>query len=354
MISFYFLNYITCPPVIPEKDKLGEAKPADDTIDPLQALEYQKYLKEVVGILEADPDFKKRIEASSVDDIKSGKIADHLDLVGHNVRTQLDELKRKEIERLSKLISRKARINQLEGKDVESILPKHVDHSNTDTFEKGDLEKLIRQATADLEDIDKKRKDEFKKHELEKEYDRRQALENMDKNAREKAEKEYQEEMEKRKHHEKINHPGSKDQLEEVWTEQDKLEEDQFNPNTFFQLHDTDSDGFLNEFEIEALFQIELDKIYNTTDPNYDPKEREEEMNRMREHVLTEIDKNKDKLVSLEEFLEATKQKEFEKNEDWKTIEDEPQFENKEFENYSKTHEPDAVPTTVKLNTEHH
>lgn len=70
--------------------------------------------------------------------------------------------------------------------------------------------------------------------------------------------------------------------------------------------------------EIEALFQIELDKIYNTSDPNYDPVERDEEMNRMREHVFNEIDKDKDGAVSWQEFMDATKEKEFEKNPEWK------------------------------------
>lgn len=43
--------------------------------------------------------------------IKSGKIASNLDLVAHNVRTKLDELKRQEIERLRKLISRKVALS---------------------------------------------------------------------------------------------------------------------------------------------------------------------------------------------------------------------------------------------------
>ena len=64
--------------------------------------------------------------------------------------------------------------------------------------------------------------------------------------------------MEKRKHHERVNHPGSRDQLKEVWEEQDHLEADKFNPGTFFKLHDIDGNGFLDEFEIEALFQIEV------------------------------------------------------------------------------------------------
>lgn len=61
-----------------------------------------------------------------------------------------------------------------------------------------------------------------------------------------------------------------------------------------------------------------MDKIFNATDPEYDPAERDEEMNRMREHVFSEIDQDKDKMISLQEFLEATKQKDFQKNEEWK------------------------------------
>ena len=101
---------------------------------------------------------------------------------------------------------------------------------------------------------------------------------------------------------------------------------------------DTDSNGFLDEFEIEALFQIELNKIFNSTDPEYDPAERDEEMNRMREHVFTEMDKNRDKMVSLEEFINETKEKDFDDNEEWKSIDDEIQFDEKEFEEYSKRH----------------
>ena len=45
--------------------------------------------------------------------------------------------------------------------------------------------------------------------------------------------------------------------------------------------------------------------------------ERYEEMNRMREHVMNEVDKNQDKLVTLNEFIESTKSKEFKKDEEW-------------------------------------
>lgn len=99
---------VGCPPVNPTPATPG-AEVVNDTLehDPVLNLEYHKYLREIVNILETDPEFKKIIDTASADDIKTGKIAQHLDLVGHNIRTKLDELKRQEIERLRKLIQRK-------------------------------------------------------------------------------------------------------------------------------------------------------------------------------------------------------------------------------------------------------
>ena len=56
-------------------------------------------------------------------------------------------------------------------------MPKHVDHNNIETFEIKDLEKLITQATSDLDEVDRIRREEFKQHELEKEFERRKKLE---------------------------------------------------------------------------------------------------------------------------------------------------------------------------------
>jgi hypothetical protein len=80
----------------------------------------------------------------------------------------------------------------------------------------------------------------------------------MDAETRKRAEAEYEKQVERQKHHPKVNHPGSKDQLEEVWEEQDHLEGEKFNPHTFFSLHDIDGNNYLDEFEIESLFQIEV------------------------------------------------------------------------------------------------
>ena len=62
---------------------------------------------------------------------------------------------------------------------------------------------------------------------------------------------------------------------------------------------------------------IQLDKLYDPEAEEDDQLERYEEMNRMREHVMTEIDKNKDRMVSLEEFIESTNRASFDDDEPW-------------------------------------
>ena len=221
-------------------------------------MEYHRYLKEVVNILESDKAFKSMIENASTEDIKSGRISQHLEFVDHNIRTKLDELKRKEIDRLRTLIARKAALNSLKPHEIENLLPKHIDHANVETFETNDLEALVKQATSDLEEIDKLRRAEFKEHEIEKEYERRVKLKNMDDVHRKQAEEEFQKQQAEHQKHQKINHPGSKDQLEEVWEEQDHLEGNEFNPHTFFDLHDIDGNKYWDPTELESLFQIEV------------------------------------------------------------------------------------------------
>ena len=53
---------------------------------------------------------------------------------------------------------------------------------------------------------------------------------------------------------------------------------------------DVSGDGFLDAYELEAIFNPELEKVYNLADPNEDKNEMEEERQNMREHVLKEVD----------------------------------------------------------------
>lgn len=133
-----------------------------------------------------------------------------------------------------------------------------------------------------------------------------------------------------------MNHPGSQDQLKEVWHETDGMDPEDFDPKTFFKMHDTNGDGFLDENELEALFTKELEKVYSPENEEDDMVEMEEERLRMREHVMNEVDTNKDRLVSLTEFLAATKKEEFFEKDEWATLDQKPFYTDAELKEYEE------------------
>ncbi|KAL3841927.1 hypothetical protein ACJMK2_020014 [Sinanodonta woodiana] len=341
-VILVILPGIICPPVNPKPVEGGSP---DEDVD--TGLEYDRYLREVVMALEEDEVFRKKLEESNISDIKSGSIAKHLELVGHRIRERLDELKRQEISRLRMLAREK--IKTMNGTQVMQIIasrggvenmdklyPHHVDVKNPHSFEMADLEKLIKKATSDLDDIDKKRREEFKTYEMQKEFEKKQELEKLNEEERKKEEAKLAEMEQKHKNHPEIHHPGSKDQLEEVWEKSDHMDPEDFDPKTFFKMHDMNGDNYLDEAEIEALFQRELDRVYDPNAPEDDMKERYEEMERMREHVFGEVDKDKDRLVSFDEFMAFTKGSDFEKDEGWKTLDQQDQYTEEEYRQYEK------------------
>lgn len=52
------------------------------------------------------------------------------------------------------------------------------------------------------------------------------------------------------------------------------MRKEDYNSKTFFALHDTNGDGFWNNGEIMAFLEVELDKLYNSSEPGYDPVEK--------------------------------------------------------------------------------
>ncbi|XP_037615678.1 nucleobindin-2a [Sebastes umbrosus] len=331
--------------------KAEEAPASVDT-----GLHYDRYLREVIDFLEKDQHFREKLHNTDMEDIKQGKLAKELDFVSHHVRTKLDELKRQEVNRLRTLIKAK---QDLEGGndiavDHQALLKQfeYLNHMNPHTFEVDDLDRLIRSATKDLENYDKERHEEFKKYEMTKEHDRKEHLKTLDDDERKKEEEHYEEMKKKHADHPKVNHPGSQNQLKEVWEEADGLDPEDFDPKTFFNLHDTNGDGYFDEQELEALFTKELEKIYDPTNEEDDMVEMEEERLRMREHVMNEVDSNKDRLVSLEEFLVATKKKEFLEPDSWETLEQNQAYtdeEMKEFEEHLTQQEQDLNQKSVDL-----
>ncbi|XP_061078609.1 nucleobindin-2b [Conger conger] len=329
--------------ITPPEEKVQEAPQSVDT-----GLHYDRYLREVIDFLEKDQHFREKLHNTDMEDIKQGKLAKELDFVSHHVRTKLDELKRQEVSRLRTLIKAKQDLEGGKGMavDHQALLKQfeYLNHMNPHTFEVEDLDRLIKSATSDLENYDKERHEEFKRYEMMKEHERREHLKTLDEEGRRREEEHYEELKKKHADHPKINHPGSQDQLKEVWEEADGLDPEDFDPKTFFNLHDTNGDGFFDEQELEALFTKELEKIYDPTNEEDDMLEMEEERLRMREHVMNEVDTDKDRLVSKEEFLVATKKKEFLEPESWETLEQNQAYteeEMREFEEHLAREEQD-------------
>ncbi|XP_010863382.2 nucleobindin-2b [Esox lucius] len=327
ILSLWF--YVEAVPISVDKTEVEipeEKLEAPQSVD--TGLHYDRYLREVIDFLEKDQHFREKLHNTDMEDIKQGKLAKELDFVGHNVRTKLDELKRQEVNRLRMLIKAKQDVEG--GNDInhQALLKQfeYMNHMNPHTFEVEDLDKLIKSATSDLENYDKERHEEFKRYEMMKEHERKEHLKNLDEEHRKEEQQHYEELKKKHADHPKINHPGSQDQLKEVWKEADGLDPNEFDPKTFFKLHDTNGDNYLDEQELEALFTKELEKMYSPNREEDDMTEMEEERLRMREHVMNEVDTNRDRLVSLEEFLVSTNKKEFVEPESWETLEQAPSY----------------------------
>ncbi|KAL1774500.1 nucleobindin-2 isoform X1 [Sigmodon hispidus] len=325
-------------PIDVDKTKVHNTEPVESIkIEPPDTgLYYDEYLKQVIEVLETDQHFREKLQKADIEEIRSGRLSKELDLVSHHVRTKLDELKRQEVGRLRMLIKAKLDSLQETGMNHHLLLKQfeHLNHQNPDTFESKDLDMLIKAATADLEQYDRTRHEEFKKYEMMKEHERREYLKTLDEEKRKEEESKFEEMKRKHENHPKVNHPGSKDQLKEVWEEADGLDPNDFDPKTFFKLHDVNSDGFLDEQELEALFTKELEKVYDPQNAEDDMIEMEEERLRMREHVMNEIDSNKDRLVTLEEFLRATEKKEFLEPDNWETLDQQQLFTEEELKEY--------------------
>lgn len=300
-------------------------------------LEYGRYLQQVVSALEEDKDFSAKLENASLDAIKSGQIADQLHFVDHKVRSKLDELKRIEMERLHSFTKKEKMLKERIERD-------HLDHSNPVSFEVEDLHKLILAATRDLEKLDEKRRQEFKEYEMKKELEfRSQLAQTSNDTVRQEIIKKHDEQVAKHRDHPRVHHPGSKAQLEQVWQENDHLPANEFDPKTFFSLHDLNGDGYLDTQEVEALLTLEVRKLY---DPAHnpsgedDPREMLEEYHRMREHIYKEADKDRDGLISRKEFLDLTSRADFESSdrEGWQEIDPaaRPPYTEQELADYYK------------------
>lgn len=311
-------------------------------------LHYGKYLKEVVAALDKDHKFIETIKNMDANDIKSGKVADQLKHVHEDVRKKLNELKYLEIKRLKDLATRKNEMEQYgetyHGSDKRkwrtlgaslSQLPEHLGSHGT-YFDTDDLHKLMVAATNDLEKLDQERKEDYKTYEMEKEWQFQERLKMMNETEKQEAIKLKQTMKEKHDDHPQVHEPGTRQQFEEVWEKKDNLPKQEFDPRTFFALHDLDSNSYWDPQEVRQLLKIEISKLYDPNNPEDDPNEMEEEYERMREHIYKEIDSNHDGLISLQEFLDYSKKPEFKQDHGWEDVKKKEAFSQQDYEAYMK------------------
>ncbi|ETE70283.1 Nucleobindin-1 [Ophiophagus hannah] len=278
-----------------------------------------------------------------------------LDFVGHSVRTKLDELKRQEVSRLRMLL--KAKMDATMEQDVQvdhlALLKQfeHLDSQNQHTFEARDLELLIKTATKDLENYDAAHHEEFKRYEMMKEHERREYLKSLDEEKRREEEAHFEELKKKHKEHPKVNVPTPT--VMGCWMSRNWRH---------FSLRSGGVEFREMQFEhsrgapAKEVFFLQLEKVYDPRNEEDDMLEMEEERLRMREHVMKNVDLNKDRLVTLDEFVKSTQRKEFNEADGWETVEETQIYSEAELQRFEaelKAQEEELSRRAEQLHQEH-
>jgi len=279
-----------------------------------QDREFFRYLLRVIKVLDQDKAWKDRTETLSNGEILDGKLTIGLyEELSAGTKERLDDVKKQELEFQENLIA------DQKTHMVEKILrnewnPLH--HEHKDSFNQKDIDLLLGRYQ-DL--VDAKRREKFQKHEMEKELKHREELKNAktEEERKELEEKEKEKESKHKKQQETMHEPVDDAQLKEVWEKSDGLDPDYFDLKTLFKLHDKNNDGFLDKWELETLFLNDIEKAYPEDDPDTDIMERDEEMERMREYAMNNIDKNGDGQLSLEEVVQVKASGEMDDEEEW-------------------------------------
>jgi len=269
-------------------------------------LHYSHYLQTIMQALEKNPKLRDEILQYDIDQIKDGQMNLDISHLSNELREDLDSHKRKEVDRIRYLLRAQQDLEKgrmLNPKEIIRQAAEHLDTDSPHVFTEDDLKKLISSAAKDITDFDAERHERFKKYELHKKAMEEERLEKMTDEERDAEIARMREQKAKHNDHEPMNHPGSKKQFEEVWQEEDDMKDEEFDPKTFFALHDTNSDGVWDVYEVEALMTHELKKVYNEDNEEDDMIEMEEERANMREHIFKEVDKNQDSMISREEFI---------------------------------------------------
>lgn len=303
--------------------------------------EYKRYLAEMTDEMMRDPAFRDQLMSEIETELKNftpggqpeNEMRDLLTIATKlkqiEVRSKLDEQERQTVEQMRRA-ARRGREHDL------GIQASQEELADTDqTQETGglsaesangllDLTKQ-RDHTADrvklMGHIDKERHEAFLQKEMERFLDYQKSMASIitpaERDVFIQAHKAAQDALARSRGAE----PGHKKQLLDVWKNNDGMEDMEFSPRTFFNLHDINTDGFWDIKEVEALQLPEARKLH--TFPGILPDEMAilEEAARMREHFFKEYDLDVDGLISAVEFLARTKAPAFgEEGKAWEAV----------------------------------
>lgn len=291
---------------------------ADESVIPTKT-EYERYLDQVLLVFKNDEKIKSILMGATSADIKNGIVERTLSRIHPDIRTKLDEVKRSIISEYKQ---------KLKKAKLDDNIPKELYKFSDD-----DLKHLLKERQERLKSMDETRRKQFHKYELEKELKHKMMLRAMNEYDRKVQEALDKENADKKKANQaKLNHPGNKKSMEEAWMN-DGFDKDSFNPKTFFKLHDLNGDNEWDPFELEAVFEKEVEALFEGLD-DIDEREKSEEVSRMREHVVKHLDSNEDGMVQLAEFQAFAKGKEFDHEDPWDTVfmETIPESEIEDFE----------------------
>lgn len=282
--------------------------------------EYGQFLKEI--------DLRKKFEVEGfIDDETIRKIEEAFDkLIPAEDKKRLNVVKKKEIDAIRRrIIPRKKSLAQ----DVE--FPKHLNMSVL-PFTAQDIGLLIKANGEHVRKFSNLRETDFARYEMEKRFLEEQRLRHIKTEERRKKELESIEAEKAKRASADLKHPMSEDAIKDVWEEKEQLPKEEFNPKTFFALNDLDGNGLLDLEEIRMVLKNELDQ---GNIPGNDTREQMEEMERMRDHIYKETDKNGDLMIDFEEFMLQMQENQKDK-ERWDTLDNESKFNESEFEAYEK------------------
>uniref|UniRef100_A0A8R1TVY1 EF-hand domain-containing protein n=1 Tax=Onchocerca volvulus TaxID=6282 RepID=A0A8R1TVY1_ONCVO len=313
-------------------------------------VKYMRYLETVLNILQATPQWKEAMQSMTQEEMRGGKIAEMVDKLEPHIIEQLAKAKILELQRLEQEIkdqlnadggaTHNIKVSEIltvclkEGFKKPSNLgiPEHLDFNNWETFSQEDLRKLIVKIVTDMDELEEQRKQDFKQYEMKKKAEEDHKMQaKMIQTEREEYIRQMEEQRRRHNKHEPLKHPGSRNQLRKVWEDTDKLDKDAYDPTTLFGLHDRNNDGYWSYDELNTIFLPEIEKLNNFSDV-----ERLEELYRMRDHVMKQMDTDGDHRISRAEFLADREAQEEKPDQGWEDIGDKDQYTKEELEIFEK------------------